>query len=130
MYWVLKWPAAARPVASTEAAAPELAIDSDKIARLLGASPGTGTSSGVAAAPAATRFKLLGIIAPGNPDTPGAVGSALISVDDGLAKPYRIGQAVADGLVLQSVKARFAYLAASMTAPVHSTLALPELSQP
>ena len=129
-YWVLKWMAAA-PISASAAlifsAAPQ--TDPQALARLLG-----GGQMGVAAEPqgpgaaldsAASRFKLSGVVAHRDKG-----GYALISVDGKPAKPYRVGARVDQALVLHSVAARSAALAASPEAPVSLTLELPKLSQP
>jgi general secretion pathway protein C len=123
LYWVLKWPvsgsAAPQAVLGTESPP----IDSDKIALLLGASqPADNDSSQAEAVNVQTNFKLLGVIAQGSGRSG---GSALIAVGEQPAKPFRVGQAVADGLVLHSVKPRAALLANSTSAPASVTLALP-----
>ena len=122
-YWVLKWPtqptATRLPVA--EPAAP--VIDPAKVALLLGAQP--DTSAADAPAPALniqSKYKLLGVIAQG-----GQRGSALIAIEGQPAKPYRVGDALADNLVLQAVKARSATLATDLRSPTGVTLELPAL---
>jgi general secretion pathway protein C len=54
-------------------------------------------------------------------------GAALISIDGKPPKPFRVGAPVDEGLVLQSVDARGAILAASAEAPPAVTLELPLL---
>jgi general secretion pathway protein C len=122
LYWVLKWPAngsvARQPTLNTNMPP----IDSDKIALLLGASQATVPAAVVNVQ---TNFKLLGVITQG---AAGSRGSALIATDGQPAKPYRVGDLVADGLVLHSVKARAAYLASdAQAAPVSIELELPAL---
>lgn len=103
-YWGLRWggdPSSTGPaaVAATAAAPP----DPQAVARVLGA------AQAPAAAPQASlasRFALQGVVA-----WPSGGGSALIAVDGKPARPYRVGGAVDDGLVLQSVAARQAVLA-------------------
>ena len=98
--------------------------DSAKIATLLGASlaaekpPVVSTSS---------AYKLMGVIAEGGIGQQGARGSALISVEGALAKPYRVGDEIADGLVLQSVHARSAVLGRAGQSGNGLTLELPQL---
>jgi general secretion pathway protein C len=125
LYWVLLWPASgptARPAVQVGEAPP---IDSDKIALLLGASQAAGDANGpVPVVNLQANFKLLGVIAQGGA---GSRGSALIAVQGNPAKPYRVGEVVADTLVLHSVKARAAYLASSTAAPASVTLELPAL---
>ena len=52
-------------------------------------------------------------------------GAALISVDGKPAKPFRVGSAVDDRLVLQSVESRRAVLAEGTGGPAVVTLELP-----
>ena len=103
VYWVLKWPAAAAPVASAPAVAPS-APDTAAVARAMG--------GGAAAAPAASpevavssRFVLAGVVASGAQH-----GAALIAVDGKPARPYRVGTVVADPWMLHAVQARRAVL--------------------
>ena len=124
-YWVLKWPA---PVSTVRAMAPEpvsAAIDTSKVARLLGANPDAAAGAPGAPAPtvnAQSKYKLLGVIAQGSRG-----GSALIAINDEPAKPYRVGERLTDDLVLQSVKARSATLAPDMQGGGSVTLELPPL---
>jgi general secretion pathway protein C len=55
-------------------------------------------------------------------------GYALIAVDSKPARPYRLGAAVSEGLVLKSLVARSAALASSMEAPASVTLELPKIN--
>jgi len=124
LYWVLQWPAAAPTARPALASAEPAPVEVDKIALLLGAHAPNSQSSAPAAASPQTAMNLLGVIAQGGA---GAHGSALIAVEGRPAKPFRVGEVVADGLVLHSVKARAAHLASSTAAPVAVTLALPAL---
>jgi general secretion pathway protein C len=117
VYWGMKLTArpAGAVTAPTAARTPPPA-DPAALARLLGASP-------AAAAPLpslASRFSLLGVVA--NRSNQGA---ALIAVDGKPAKPFRVGAAVNEGLVLKSVESRRAVLAASADGPPVLTLDLP-----
>jgi general secretion pathway protein C len=121
VYWTLKLgggsPGVTAPFAGARAIAP---ADPAAIARLLGGTPATAAA---AAAPAiaslASRLQLVGVVAGA---TSGG-GAAVISVDGKPAKPYRVGSAIDEGLVLQSVRGRQAVVAAANGAPV--TLELP-----
>lgn len=120
-YWVLKWPA---PTSTVRAIAPEPAlppIDTAKVAQLLGSNPNTAGNQ-APTVNAQSRYKLLGVIAEGAHG-----GSALIAIDGETAKPYRVGEHLSDNLVLQSVKARSATLAASLQDNAGVTLELPPL---
>lgn len=98
-------------------------VDANQIARLLGARPVADMVSGAVLPPSASAgYKLLGVIAHG---TQG--GRALMAIDGQPAKPYRVGDRVTDGLVLQSVKARSVSLGADLRSTAGITLELPPL---
>ncbi len=118
-YWVLKWSAV--PPATSRAATLSLSrasqTDPQVVARLLGG----GQKAVVALVEsAASRFKLIGVVA-----NRAHGGYALISVDGKPARPYQVGAAISDSLVLQSVATRSAALSASADGPVSFTLTLP-----
>lgn len=120
-FWTLKGvgkapSSSAPPVA--QASAP--ALDPLAVARALGgglvvaqAEPGEGPRG-------SSRYVLAGVVADRSQD-----GAALIAVDGKPAKPFRIGAAVDDRLVLKSVAGRRAVLAANLDAPAEVTLELP-----
>jgi general secretion pathway protein C len=122
VYWGLKFTArggavAAVPVA-THTGAP---ADPVAVARLLGANP-----AAAAQAPSvASRFALVGVVASSTHQ-----GAALIAVDGKPAKPFRIGAALDDHLILQSVESRRAVLAESPGGPAVVTLELPLPKKP
>lgn len=125
-YWGLLWLATvpARPTAPVIFTGPG-APDPHAVARLLGGGQtGAAATPAVATDSAASRFKLTGVVA-----NQRKRGYALIAIDGQPAKPYRVGAAVTDTLVLQSVAPRSAALAASLDAPVSLTLALPRVDQ-
>jgi general secretion pathway protein C len=93
--------------------------DPAAVARLLGASPASTAAAPVASL--ASRFVLVGVVA-----SPSHKGAALIAVDGKPAKPFRVGSAVDDRLVLQSVGSRRAVLAESTDGPAVVTLELPQ----
>jgi general secretion pathway protein C len=105
------------PVVSQASTALITQLDESQLARSLGAQ-----SVVQAQAPSSlqSRFKLLGVVA----DSAGS-GVALISVDTQEAKPYRMGQAVVDGLVVQSVLKRRVMLAPHVNAEPTVELTLP-----
>ena len=123
-YWVLKW-SASPPSAPAPTAAPsfsrQVQTDPQVVARLLGGGQKAVTASLVDTA--ASHFKLLGVVA-----NRAKSGYALISTDGKPAKPYPVGSAVNDSLLLHSVAARSAALAASLDGPVSFTLELPALA--
>jgi general secretion pathway protein C len=118
VYWGLKL--AARP-AAVSAPAPgraTVAVDPGAVARLLGGAP----VGAVAAAPSlASRFSLVGVVAGAR----SGGGAAVISVDGKAAKPFRVGSAVDENLVVRSVEGRRAVLGAPGEGPPALTLELP-----
>jgi hypothetical protein len=121
-YWALKWQNApvVLPTPLTLPVVPRL--DAVQLAQLLGASKPSSAAPAVPVnANNFSKYKLLGVIAQGNQ------GSALIAIDAAPAKPYRVGMALSETLVLHSVSRRGANLAASLNDPVLATL---ELSPP
>lgn len=127
VYWGLRW---SEPISTPRAPADGLTnqreIDTARVAQLLGASPASEDDrDATPAVNAASRFKLIGVIAQGKGNR---IGSALIAIDGAPAKPFRVGDRLSDDLLLQSVSARGAALAPSMQAPVGVALELPPLS--
>lgn len=120
-YWALKW--SATPVSGANAA-PAISrsapTDPGVVARLLG---GAQTAVTALAETAASRFKLMGVVTTGT-----STGYALISVDGKPARPYRVGAAVNDSLVVHSLAPRSAALAPKADAPASFTLELPALT--
>lgn len=99
VFWGLRLSAPAAgspypPAARSSAAAP----DTNALARTLGALPDAGPAP---AAPAASRFVLLGVLAGSS-----HAGAALMAVDGQPAKTYRVGSTVVQGFVLESVSPR------------------------
>jgi general secretion pathway protein C len=102
------------------------AVDPAAIARLLGGTaPLPGASAPAPVATLASRFNLIGVAAGAS----SGGGAAVISVDGKPARPYRVGSIVEEGLILQSVQARRAVLAAQPTGPAVLTLELPALKR-
>jgi general secretion pathway protein C len=120
VYWGLKL--TSRPGAAP-AAAPVIrmppAADPVAVARLLGAAPAVAS----AAPSLASRFTLIGVVA-----SRSQKGAALIAVDGKPAKPFRVGAAIDEGIVLKSVEARRAVLAGADGSPA-LTLELPPLKK-
>ena len=118
VYWGMKLgnAGASGPIAPPAPSAPP--SDPAAIARLLGSSPAAATAAPVASL--SSRFSLLGVVA-----DPDGGGAALLSVDGKPPKPYRVGSAVDEGLVLQSVQPRRAVIGSSMQSPPALTLDLP-----
>ncbi|MFM9880780.1 MAG: type II secretion system protein N [Burkholderiaceae bacterium] len=124
VYWALQW--AATPPAPAAAALPPglgAASDPQSLARLLGAV----AAAPLAAAPSvslASRFALVGVLAGRS-----GGGAALIAVDGKPPKPYRIGAAVEEGLVVQSLSRGQVVLGAGGGAPAALTLDMPTLKK-
>ncbi|MBG9389360.1 type II secretion system protein N [Caenimonas aquaedulcis] len=119
VYWGLKL----RSTGANSAVAPppvRMAAPSDPVAvaRLMGWTPTAAAASPVASL--ASRFVLLGVVANSSHN-----GAALIAVDGRPAKPFRVGTAVDQELVLQSVDSRRATLASNANGPAVLTLELP-----
>lgn len=96
------------------------------LTRLLGTAP-VAPPTLQAAPEAASRFRLLGIVAPKQAAAGGAVsahGVALIAVDGKMPKAYTVGAPLDGNLVLQSVSLRTASIGAGQGAPT-ITLELP-----
>ena len=119
VFWALKFTARSGGPGPTVAAlrAPAQA-DPAAVARLLGASPATAAAAPVASL--SSRFTLVGVVASRSHG-----GAALIAVDGRPAKPFRVGTAIDEGLILQSVEARRATIAATQDGPPVLTLELP-----
>jgi len=120
-YWVLKWQDTPRLTYTPVTPATAHSIDTAELSFLLG---GSGNSAQASSKPVRTgpdKYKLLGVIAQGNH------GRALISIDGTPAKPYQVGQTLSDGLVLHSVSARSAALAAGVQNTPTVQLELPLL---
>jgi general secretion pathway protein C len=122
-YWVLKVGGPAAPVASAAPparAAP--AVDPAAIARLLGSvAPLAVAGQEVRQPSLASRFVLVGVVA----GVRSGGGAAVIAVDGKPARPYRVGSAIEEGLVLQSVQGRRAVIGQQRSGPALLTLELP-----
>lgn len=97
------------------------------LSRLLGAMPAATEAPAEAAPELASRFKLLGIMAP---KTAPAVqsqthGVALIAVDGKPARAFSVGARLDESLVLQSVSLRTASIGSEMGAAAALKLELP-----
>lgn len=121
-FWALRWMAPAPMLPSAEiSTGSQPPSDPLAVARLLG-----GGRANLPAAPssiAASPFKLRGVVASAS-----AQGYALIAVGPLPAKPYRVGEAINETLILQSVAPRSASLAGSRDGPVVQVLELPPLT--
>lgn len=126
IFWGLRLGAPTGGAAVPAVAAPPPALpDARALARLLGAGPPV---DGGAAAPAASqpsRFALVGVLS----GLRSGGGAALIAVNGNPAKPFRIGAAVDEGLVLQSLGRRQAQLGPALGEPATVTLEMPLLKR-
>ena len=123
-FWALKVSAVnAATSAPAAAMAGPVVIEAASVARALGGGPGAAPAAAPSAS-LASRFAMVGVVADQH-----SGGAALISVDGKPAKPYRVGDAIEDGLVLQSVQARKAALGPSVGAATVLALELPPLKQ-
>jgi general secretion pathway protein C len=128
VYWALQFASSPAAPASAVVAAPRMAavtVDSQALAQGLGAKAAT-PSEAVSPAQAVFdegRFELYGVVVGRGRAVPSV---ALIAVDSQRARAYRIGESVIEGVVLHSVAAGRAMLAADLKAPVGLTLNLPE----
>jgi len=119
VYWGLKFTApSGGPVPAAPALRAPGPADPAAVARLLGASPAAAAAAPVASL--SSRFALMGVVANRSHN-----GAALIAVDGRPAKPFRVGAAIDEGLILQSVEARRATIAATQDGPPVLTLELP-----
>lgn len=122
-YWSLKgWkpetPSAVPVVAQASPVTPQA------VARALGGGLAPAAAPVSGAAPAISRYALVGVVA-------GRLraGAALISVDGQEARAVRVGTLVDDGMTLESVIGRRAILASTAGASLKLTLELPRLDQ-
>ncbi|MBS7806174.1 hypothetical protein KIH26_01040 [Variovorax sp. PCZ-1] len=132
VYWVLKF--VRGPVAPMSAVAASTsqvaAVDTQALARGLGGgqTPAASNPTDVVAAPSAfqaARFVISGVVVQ---KAGSGKGVALIAVDGKPPRPYRVGTALADGVVLHSVSPGKAMLSASVDAAPGLTLELPQLT--
>ena len=119
VYWGLKIAPSASSAAVAAPTHMPAPSDPAAMARLLGANP-TSASPAAAIVSLASRFSLLGVVAARSQR-----GAALIAVDGKPPRPFRVGSAIDDGLLLQSVQGRSAVLAATVSGPAVLKLELP-----
>lgn len=118
VYWAMKF-VTVKPVNAVFAAAsPAVVLDSQAIAKLLGAPDSVAGQAIIT--PASSNYALFGLAV-----TKTGTGVALISTDGKPAKPYRVGSKVADDWVLKSISRTDAILATAMNAADGMKLDLP-----
>ena len=119
VFWVLNFPAgsAVQGLPLVQSSAPAVtASSSSHLARAWGvqvALPEVSIAQ-------SSRFVLWGVVAGAS-----GRGSALIAVDSQPPRPFRVGQAVTDGVVLQSLGPKQAQLGASAQGAALFSLSLP-----
>ena len=132
-YWVMRGlgQGSATPVPVAPAAA--VAVDSQAVARALGARAlvqNTALAAPVQA-DAASRYAVLGVVAPANAGSSGS-GVALIAVEGQRAAPYRVGAVLDERWVVRSVGRTAVELSAQIApssvgaAPAVLTLTVPQ----
>ena len=121
-YWALQFAGVSGPVAQAPTVASATLTEPAQadVQKALGAN---ASSAVVVDADAGGRFVLSGVVAGHS-----GLGAALIAVDGQAPKAFKVGQAVADGLVLQSLAPRQARLAATLEGPAALTLDMPALA--
>lgn len=118
------------------------------LSRLLGAAPAPEAAAAPVAPELASRFKLLGIMAPKGAKPDSGVGVALLAVDGKPPRAFAVGARIDESLVLQSVSLRSASIGpdkgeaalrlelppplppATGTLPAPGTTSIPALSLP
>lgn len=117
-YWFLRTQGLGPWVPVRGMAPSALVVEVDTVARALGAT--VAADQPVAAAAPQARLQLLGVVAQGRHQ-----GAALIAVDGQPPRPWRVGAAVSDGLVLQSIGPRSVQLGATLAGPATMELTVP-----
>ena len=114
VFWGLRLFATAPPVPPNAVAVGGGATARVDLSRLLGAAP---VAPVAVVAEASSRFRLLGIMAPHGAVSGTPQGVALIAIDGKLARAFRVGAALDNELVLQSVSLRSAAIGPARGAP-------------
>ncbi len=120
VFWGLRLEAG-RPRSSLTTSVVRLPEPADPllVARLLGASGGSGEAVATAAP---SRLVLTGVVA-----GVWGGGAALIAVGEDPPQPFRVGSRVREDLLLQSVRGRLVQLGPALRGPTTLTLELPAL---
>ena len=124
VYWGLRMAPRPAPAAVAAPLRQAFAADPAAVGRLLGANPVAASGPTQPAVSLASRFSLQGVVAARSNR-----GAALIAVDGKPPRPFRVGAAIDEGLVLQSVEGRRAVLAATSGGPPVLTLELPPVKR-
>jgi general secretion pathway protein C len=120
-YWVLQALGRAPVTAVPAASMAPPTVDTNSVARALGAVP-VARQTAAEPVPVASRYALKGVVAVGTQR-----GAALIAVDGQPPLPYRVGASLEGGLVLQAVTGKEVRLGPTAEGPPTVTLAVPEL---
>lgn len=130
VFWGLRLLARPQPAPAFATTVGEATALRGDLSRLFGAAP-VAVTNAPAAPELASRFKLLGVMAPkASGETPAQrVGYALIAIDGKPARPFAVGATVDSGLVLQSVSLRTAAIGPAEGAPA-LRLEVPPLPTP
>ncbi len=108
VFWALRFGVTPAPVPPNAVAIGKTSPLRGDLTRLFGAAPLIAAAGPEAAPEAASRFRLIGVMAPKRAGETAPYGLALIAVDGKPAKAFRVGSSLDDGLVLQSVGLRTA----------------------
>ncbi|CAN7228759.1 general secretion pathway protein C [Acidovorax sp. LjRoot74] len=122
VFWGLRLSAPSASGVGPAVAPAPVVPDAQALARLLGAQPSVAGAAPVApVASPASRFTLVGVLS----GRSSGGGAALIAVDGKPAKPFRVGAAVDEGLVVQALGPRQAQLGGQVGGPATLTLDMP-----
>lgn len=128
VFWSLRVLVVPRPVPSQAQAVSSADGQRGDVLRLFAAE--AAPAGAAPAAPGlASRFKLIGVMAPKDGERGREQGVALIAVDDKPPRPFRVGAALDSALVLQAVATRSAVIGPPQGAPALQ-LDLPPLPAP
>ena len=118
VFWVLRLAVRTPAPPSHSVAMGDVAVSGGDLSRLLGDPPAAEAAPLAAAPEAASRFRLLGIMAPrqARANAEGA-GVALIAVDGKPPRAYPVGAHLDGDLVLQSVSLRTVSIASTQGSP-------------
>ena len=119
VFWWLRWlggPAGQEPVPAPVAA---VQANAQAMAKALGA---VAAAAPVAAATVVQRYVLTGVLAGHD----SGAGAAVIAVGSNPAKAFKVGEALEEGVLLQSLSPREARLGSSMSGPATAVLELPK----
>jgi general secretion pathway protein C len=130
VFWGLRLLVRPLPAPSHALAVGDAAAMRGDLGRLLGAAPVAAAPDAPTAPELASRFKLLGVMAPKPAVTPASgAGYALIAVDGKPARAFRVGATLDSELVLQAVSLRSASIGPAEGA-TSVKLELPPLAAP